>query len=505
MGDDMRSFYNDNVENFFDVEMQELAAKTEVLKKKAENVFNNVDKISIFRVFMSINRVLNIDVSEIKVRHNRVFNTDCHYHNAMDNPFDIYDNMGYCRCYGCGKTSTVVELICNFIDLYLTDESKKEMFDNSTLDLAIEVVDAFLNGVKPAFYTDGKFIGFDKPEGYKFANKESLVTSVLGKAFEYYDSEDINKYIEESDKKTAAHDERISNYINIYGIDVSKKFADKLCLSEGYINYRLKRHFLFDKLNMNRIIELAMRDGLTPLELEEKKNLITFYENDDKVMKANIIILTNLFHQLEESSKDWSVIQNVKIDPEQNKFSFSIALSDGTTLDYEINVEKAKSIKEIAYSSVYKKERANSKSNVLSIIGGDYDLSKFPTKAEYTIIQALESSGVEVLFANNEFTYDQKNSPYILNNRPVKEDAQPEICYFWYTNRYKNSIDESLDENLERFFAHSLVSINDNIAIKMLGEIIFKITLPDAWREYYNNWQEEIKKQKAKKKDEVQN
>ena len=499
MGDNMRNLYNIDLENNFEFEMNEFNSKIELLKKKAKNVFDNIDKISIFKTYMSTNRTLTVIEDEIKVRHNRVFNTYCHYHLALDKSFDIYDSMGYCRCYGCGKTLTTVELIRDFIGYHLKKEEKNKIFMNYPEGLAIEVVDAFLNGVKPSFNKDGELMGYDIPKDYEFVNDIGLVTYVLTKAFEYYDSEDINKYIEESDKKTEDQDVRISNYINIHGIDINEKFANKLCVSEDYIKYRLNKHFLDDKLSINRIIELAKRDGQTPYSFEDKKNLITFYETDDKVMNLNIQLLTNFFYHLEALSKDWSIIQNVKIESDKNKFSLSIKKTEDSTVDYEINIEKAKNIKSMIYSSIYNKT-INPESNVLSVFSGNYDLSKFPTKTEYTIIQALESSGVDVLFANNEFTHDYRISPYMLNCKPCSEE---DANKFIYQNRFIHEALEIEDECLESGLKYIMGA---NVPIEnMLGEVLFKSTCPELWKEYYNNWEESIKKQKVKNKNTKQN
>ena len=125
--------------------------------------------------------------------------------------------------------------------------------------------------------------------------------------------------------------------------------------------------------------------------------------------------------------------------------------------------------------SVYEKESRPSL-NALSIISADYDLGSFPTEESKLVIQALETNGVAVLFSNGEYANGSDNSPYILNYKPV---TGSEFVPCWAYCRY--SYQNMADPNLEKFL-YSLFS-NDVPSAWMLGEMVIRTSLPEAWKE----------------------
>ncbi len=496
----IRGYYNDDNESRaqFDIDMYEAESKIKILRDKYSSVSKNVDKLSFFKLYMAMKEEKGI-IPEIKVSHQNIFRVHCDYHNDCDMPFTIYDKMGYAICYGCGVNITIIDLIREYI---MDDISKADVALGSIVGLAVEVADALINDVKYSLDEDGHINGYDVPWNYEFANGIDLVLYYVNKINKYLNSPTAQKYIDISNAMTEKHDERISNYINAHGIEITDKFANKLCLSKEYIKYRLYSHSLDEKLNMDRIIEIGKkrgRDNIFPFDsgVKEKLNIITFYENDDNVLNGDIELLTSAFKNLESKAKDlvWGdqqVIRNVVVFEEwPNEYKFSICLNSEETITYKIKVKKSNGIKDVVFNSIYEHE-FEPDANILSIVGGDYNLENFPTENEESLINILESNGIEVLFANNKFTDNRYNSSYILNSRVTIDYTYDTVHYYGgglicndYTASYSSnsryryhsaSTDWRLKHILDLFFNQR------NPLYHMLGEIIIKTSLPEVWR-----------------------
>ncbi len=463
--------------NDFELELDQIKRDIKLLEEKKKNVYENLDKLSIFRLYMGIKESKGI-TPKISVRHRNIFRTSCDYHRASDMPFYIYDDIGKCCCYGCGEELTTLDLIKECIKESVGTDAKIR-FDSIDV-LAIEVADAMINGVRYELDSDGGLIGESKE--YSYVNDKGLMIWLLDMIYKRYDSSTAQKYFDMSIEKARAEDDRISRYINTHGISVNSKLAKRLCLSGGYVKERLYSGCLNSKLDINRIVELGKIKGEKARDINilpfgdskdesEGLNSITIYENNDDILKVTIARLTKLFESY--LFYDTSFIKNVSI--EDNVFKFSIIDSSGNEIKYEICVKKQESIKDAIYTSVYEKESRPSL-NALSIISADYDSGSFPTEESKLVIQALETNGVAVLFSNGEYTSDINNSPYILNYKPV---TGSEFVPFWAYCRY--SYQDMADPNLERFL-YSLFS-SDVPSAWMLGEMVIRTSLPEVWKE----------------------
>ncbi len=487
-----RYFSEDNKSyNQFKYDIDKAKSDIELLEEKHGNIVKNLDKISIFKLYMSLKEASGI-TPNIKVSHQNIFHTKCDCHNDNGMSVTIYDKMGYASCYGCGEKFTAIDLISQYIH-YDISESTKVVF-NSIEGLAIEVADAFINGVKYSYDEEGKINGYDIPHNYRFVNDADLVLYYVNIINKHYDSAVFQRYLDMSASMTEKQDERMSNYINVHGVEITDKFANKLCLDKKYIKYRLYNHSLDDKLTMDRIIEFAKtygHDHALPFASDKGKEVfITFYENNDDVLNGNIQFLTDAFNRLKEFnglrnlfSFPNDVIRNIKIDSNENKFRFSIYSNYYDTMTtYEINIVKAKNVKDIVFSSIYN-AAYEPDATVLSIIGGDYDLRNFPSENEDALIEILESNGVEVLFANNKYTCNEWNSAYMLNYRPISKSDEINWSRKLSASRYRyySSYDRYTDGSLEK--ALNLLFTELEPVYSMLGEIIVKTSLPEVWKE----------------------
>lgn len=171
------------------------------------SIFDKYDEIlnlrlSILRVYASIVKSRKEDI-KIKARANNNFYCKCPYHLAMDLPLRISEKEGIFCCYGCDISGTIVSLIAKSYGI-----SKEH---------CIEILHKYINQ-----RTDG-------------LNEKDL--NILKEAFQYYHSPDVEKYIEESTRKTKLLDERINRYIKDknHSLEDEGKVANRLCCSKKYI------------------------------------------------------------------------------------------------------------------------------------------------------------------------------------------------------------------------------------------------------------------------------
>lgn len=179
---------------------------TKELEDKYDEILES--NISILRTWISLSKIettlsTKVDLSRIYPRINNHFYTKCMFHYPIDTPVCIDENRKAFFCYGCCTNGTIVGLI--------------EKFFNISTDDSVEIIHAFIN---------------NNIDGLTKDNLEILKT-----AFKYYNSEEADKLLEESKRKTEVLDNRIKNYIekNNSNSDDIKHISKRLCCSKQYV------------------------------------------------------------------------------------------------------------------------------------------------------------------------------------------------------------------------------------------------------------------------------
>lgn len=153
---------------------------------------------------------IDINIHKNTKRKLNIFYGDCCFHYAKDIPVCINDNNKGFFCYGCGRGGTIITLI--------------EDYFNIGMEHTVNILYAYINN------------------DLKSLHKDEL--EVIKKIFKNYDSILVDKYLEESKKKTNYLNDRIYRYIERFGDspDIVKKMTKRLYCSRNYVmNTKNKR------------------------------------------------------------------------------------------------------------------------------------------------------------------------------------------------------------------------------------------------------------------------